>query len=827
MIDSGRDPGTPAPPSDVRTALHQQLHLTYEAHAFDNWRVWAGHLAVNIDGLRFRSLARAYVGPGRPSAWARLEVERFIAAVDPTQGRSGDVAVRGIWRKASDSPPLRNSEPDAQRESEGPCESEGHCVVMELLADSEGRPLLTEHNNLRFQSLPFQLERSGVFTCTVQFSADPLPIGAAQKDWIGVDRIAQTPDLVIVVSPAWVADGPSVLEVCVRKTGASIGPDGRFRSGRFTAVTAQLEGLPGHVVYLLPFFKPGFYDLHTGADVRKGKLGSPYAAADFFTVDGERVTPPEEADLAALVAADLLHSADVQELWGRVPHSPECAGPQSTQPACAQPQSAQPAAEGRALDTGAPSLEGLVRDGAQRSAARWGRERLLQLVGRAELRALTRRAHELGKRVIFDLVLLQTSRDHPLIGEHPEWYVRGDDGRPSIHRIAWLEYSDVALFDLSASQPLQEYLLAIAPYWIERCGLDGVRIDASQTVDRPFLMRIKNRINAVKQDALVLGETLCPLEEAVDVPVDMVYALMVDHHRDAEQAAPIIDLLEEMNTRFAAGTVALAYFENHDSPRATQIWYERFAAALTESGAVRQYWSGLVGQIAVAGTSADGSSEEELEAAAVLMSLLKNLQASIIDATAGTCAVGTGDGRLAGGELLETSTGTNLAFGLEMGSDWGERRRTDFENEALLDERLRAREPNTRLVRAYAGLERRIAEGPEIRRGRVYFHRNQPAGGPGSDRVLAYTRYDADGAVLVLHNLDCREAHSIACSFEYLSLHVKSISPLLDTYQVFGLETGEASVVADGSVEEGFRASLRPLQTRGLRLGVNHGVLVE
>ena len=799
MPDPRRDSRTSASASDLRTTLYQQLHLTYEPHAFDNWRVWAGNLIVDIDGHRFGSLARAYVGPGRPSVTAHVEVELFVAAADSTQVRSGDVAVR-LWTDANERQP-------------GPGAA-GRFVAMELLAGSDGRPLLTENDNLRFQSAPFQLERTGVYTCDVQFSADPLPDASGERRWLSVGQIAETRDPVIVVSPAWVADCPSVLEVCVRKTGASLGSDGRFRSGRFTAVTDQLERLPGRVLYLLPFFKPGFCDLHTGADVRKGSLGSPYSVADFFTMDGELATPPEQADLEALVAADLLRPADVEELWSRVPPSP---------PGTAADVGHDP---GKARAT--PSLKELVSAGAPRAAARWGRERLLQLVGRGELRALTRRAHELGKCVIFDLVLMQTSRDHALIGAHPEWYVRGEDGRPSIHRIAWLEYSDVALFDLPFNEPLQDYLLEIAPYWIERCGLDGVRIDASQTVDRPFLKRIKNRINAVRDDALVLGETLCPIEEAVDVPVDMVYALLVDHHRDSECAGPIIDLLEEMNARFAAGTVALAYFENHDSPRATQVWHERFAAVLSQPGPARAYWCGLVDQMTTATGPADRSPRErvaaasppgeELAAAAVLMSLLKNLQASVIDATAGTCAARPAPARAptADGEPA-TSTGTNLAYGLEMGTDWGERRSTDFESAAPLDETLREREPNARLVRAYAELETRVAEWPEIRRGHVYFHRGEPSGGERSDRILAYARYDADGAVLALHNLDCREAHTIACCFAYLSRQVKSTLPLFDSYEVFGLEA-RAAPAADGSVEGELRLSLEPLQTQVLRL---------
>ncbi len=91
----------------------------------------------------------------------------------------------------------------------------------------------------------------------------------------------------------------------------------------------------------------------------------------------------------------------------------------------------------------------------------------MQLVGRAELRALTRWAHALGKKVIFDLVLMQSSRDCPLIEEHPEWYQFDENDATRIHQIAWLVYFGVAFFDLVYNRPLQDYLLEVAPYWIE------------------------------------------------------------------------------------------------------------------------------------------------------------------------------------------------------------------------------------------------------------------------------------------------------------------------------------------------------------------------
>jgi len=809
----------------ARDALYEQLHQRFAPGAYDNWAVWAGNLCVDVDGLRFdATLARAYVGEGTRTPTARVRVELFVAEVPFDQVRVTDLDAR-MWTDAN------------EREEGG-----GRYLPMRLVEGDDGRPI-PSGNNLVLESEPFPLERTGVFSYTVELSADRFAADAAQKAWITISEMADNRDGVLVVSPAWVQARPSLMEVCARKTGAEQTNRG-FRSGRLQWVTDHLEEMPVDVVYLLPFFRPGYGDAHTGKDVRKGTLGSVYAVADFYQVDPDLVTPPEEVDLPALVAAGLLTDADVAEVFARFPGERRGRGPgQAIRP---QPSLGPPAggdagldpglrvpAEGSAASGGQVSVADLARLGGVEAVRRWGQECMVQLVARAELRALTRRAHELGKRVIFDLVLMQTSRDSQLISEHPEWYLRDEKGRPRIHQIAWLVYSDVALFDLIHNEPLQAYLMEVAPYWIETRDLDGVRIDASQTVDRPFLKRIKNRINAVKGEALVLGETLCPLAEAVDVPVDMVYALLVDFHRDADRADPLIRFLEEVHGQFAAGTVAMAYFENHDSPRATRVWHERFTEALAEDGDAARYWDSVTlrpeprrhGQEAgETRTSAPAREGGMIGPGApvdwpVVMALLKNLQATVIDCTAGMEA--TAGGRDDDGEV-KRAAGTQLTHALEFGSDWGEETRTDFENETLLHHGWRQHDPHERLVRAYADLQTLRAGWDQFGAGKVYYHRNEMGGGDGDDAVLGYVRHDGEGALLVLHNLDYRRARQVTYRFDYLQRRVGSPSLLYDSYAALGLELRlDSGVVTAG---EGPMATdevcftVLPLQSRIIRL---------
>ena len=135
----------------------------------------------------------------------------------------------------------------------------------------------------------------------------------ASSEWISLSASAKKRDGVIVVSPQWLREAPTIAEVCVRKVGAEVTQD-RFRSGTFAELTARLQDIPADVVYLLPLFLPGVMYMQTGEDVRKGSLGNVYAVRDFFQIDSELISPLGSVDLAMLVAEELVHSGEVEYL---------------------------------------------------------------------------------------------------------------------------------------------------------------------------------------------------------------------------------------------------------------------------------------------------------------------------------------------------------------------------------------------------------------------------------------------------------------------------------------------------------------------------------
>jgi glycosidase len=103
-----------------------------------------------------------------------------------------------------------------------------------------------------------------------------------------------------------------------------------------------------------------------------------------------------------------------------------------------------------------------------------------------EMKALIRKAHRLGFKVIFDITPNHTSRDHVWIDSHPEFYVKRENGEIFYD----CDWSDTAKLDYT--QPaLRREMIAICDYWLnilgDRDGIDGFRLDMAHFInDKSF-----------------------------------------------------------------------------------------------------------------------------------------------------------------------------------------------------------------------------------------------------------------------------------------------------------------------------------------------------
>ena len=193
--------------------------------------------------------------------------------------------------------------------------------------------------------------------------------------------------------------------------------------------------------------------------------------------------------------------------------------------------------------------------------------------GLEPLREAVARIAEAGTRPMMDLVVNHTSKDCPLVREHPEWYVRDPRGEvvsPFVvdpddptKKTVW---GDLAEIDNEGS-PDREGLWA---FWAERVreglelGFHGFRCDAAYKVPSALWRYLIEEARRVRPDAQFFAETLgAPVEEVValrDAGFDYIFNSSKWWNLSDEWA---LDQHEE----FRGVAPSIAFPESHDTPR--------------------------------------------------------------------------------------------------------------------------------------------------------------------------------------------------------------------------------------------------------------------
>ncbi|MGA1864786.1 MAG: alpha-amylase family glycosyl hydrolase [bacterium] len=142
----------------------------------------------------------------------------------------------------------------------------------------------------------------------------------------------------------------------------------------------------------------------------------------------------------------------------------------------------------------------------------------------SNLKAMIREANKLGVNVMADLVINHTSKQSPLVREHPDWFKRDDNGHlihpGAMHKGKMVYWRDLAEIDNLNSQnrdSLWAYWLSVIKNYLD-LGFTGFRCDAAYQVPTDlwcFLIEGAKRLNPA---SAFFAETLgCPVEQTLGV----------------------------------------------------------------------------------------------------------------------------------------------------------------------------------------------------------------------------------------------------------------------------------------------------------------------
>jgi len=198
---------------------------------------------------------------------------------------------------------------------------------------------------------------------------------------------------------------------------------------------------------------------------------------------------------------------------------------------------------------------------------------------------LIKAAHELGLKVMIDVVYNHTSPDSVLAREHKEWFRLDRQGNPTTSVPDW---TDIVELD-HAHTELHDHLVRAIQKWTS-FGLDGFRCDVASLVPMEFWLKADAAAKAINPDIIWLAESVHTgwvaerrskgLFAQSDSELYKVFDLTYDYDvfRPWERAVKgtldtryYLDLLVLQDAIYPQDYVKLRYVENHDTERVMAI----------------------------------------------------------------------------------------------------------------------------------------------------------------------------------------------------------------------------------------------------------------
>ncbi len=178
-----------------------------------------------------------------------------------------------------------------------------------------------------------------------------------------------------------------------------------------------------------------------------------------------------------------------------------------------------------------------------------------------DLKTFTGKCHELGMRVMLDLVYFHIGPNADILKIHPEFAQHNEDGtvKETIWHFPYLNFE---------SEGLREYLYGNMVYYVGVCDVDGFRCDVGDGVPLDFWEEGRKRIRRIKPDAVLLNEGRKP--EYVEKAFDACYAF--DWHESVyalftgEMTVDEVVTQEQKNSAdFPEGALLMRDIDNHDT----------------------------------------------------------------------------------------------------------------------------------------------------------------------------------------------------------------------------------------------------------------------
>jgi glycosidase len=182
-----------------------------------------------------------------------------------------------------------------------------------------------------------------------------------------------------------------------------------------------------------------------------------------------------------------------------------------------------------------------------------------------DFKALVRKAHALGFKVLMDFVPNHTGWDHPWLQEHPDWYLRDDNGNPvSPPGTNW---SDVIQLDWE-NQSMRAALIDAMTFWVREADIDGYRMDYVAGIPEDFWPQVHDALSQLPKRVFLLAENedkthLLEREFHANYGWTM-FGTMVQIAQGTKHAADLRAYLDWVQDTYPERAYPMLFTSNHD-----------------------------------------------------------------------------------------------------------------------------------------------------------------------------------------------------------------------------------------------------------------------
>ncbi|MCP5456005.1 MAG: alpha-amylase [Thermotogae bacterium] len=199
-----------------------------------------------------------------------------------------------------------------------------------------------------------------------------------------------------------------------------------------------------------------------------------------------------------------------------------------------------------------------------------------------QFREIVERAHELGMKIMIDIVFNHTAYDSDLYRKNPDYFIKDKNGNPTRKIDDW---SDVIDFNFENKEVWNE-LKSVLKYWVS-IGVDGFRCDVAPLVPIQFWKESKEMF---EDEVIWLAESVhksfishvrkLGYKAYSDPEVQQVFDITYDYdgfeylQKYFSGKAEIKDYVNHLfvqETLYPENSIKMRFLENHDNPRAAAV----------------------------------------------------------------------------------------------------------------------------------------------------------------------------------------------------------------------------------------------------------------